>query len=85
MAVAAVKPLADAVDKGARVLCGGQAPDGPGCCCPPAVPAGSPPQVRVHTEEAFGPVATLYRVPDIEAAIKLANVTEFGLVGAAGS
>ncbi len=71
--------VADAVAKGARVLCGGTAPDGPGWYYPPTVLTGITPQMRLHTEEAFGPVATLYRVPDIDAAIELANSTEFGL------
>ncbi len=71
--------VADAVGKGAKVLCGGTAPQGPGWYYPPTVLTGITPQMRVHTEEVFGPVATLYRVPGIEEAIELANVTEFGL------
>ena len=71
--------VADAVAKGATVLCGGSAPDGPGYFYPPTVLSGITPEMRIHTEEAFGPVATLYRVADIDEAIELANATEFGL------
>ena len=71
--------VADAVAKGARALCGGAAPEGPGFYYPPTVLTGITPEMRVHTEEVFGPVATVYRVPDIDAAIELANATEFGL------
>jgi len=73
------KLVVDAVAKGAKVLCGGAAPEGPGSYYPPTVLAGITPEMRVHTEEVFGPVATLYRVPDIDAALELANGTEFGL------
>ncbi len=73
------KLVADAVANGARVLCGGAAPDGPGFYYPPTVLAGITPDMRVHSEEVFGPVATLYQVADIDAAIALANGTEFGL------
>jgi succinate-semialdehyde dehydrogenase/glutarate-semialdehyde dehydrogenase len=69
----------DAVGKGAEVLCGGHAPDGPGWFYEPTVLAGITPDMRVHTEEVFGPVATLYRVADADAAIELANATSFGL------
>ena len=71
--------VADAAAKGAKVLCGGAAPEGPGFYYPPTVLAGITPEMRVHTEEVFGPVATLYRVADIDEAIDLANATEFGL------
>jgi succinate-semialdehyde dehydrogenase / glutarate-semialdehyde dehydrogenase len=73
------KLVADAVANGAKVLCGGAAPDRPGFFFPPTVLAGITPEMRVHTEEVFGPVATLYRVRDAGEAIDLANVTEFGL------
>ncbi|HZR54319.1 MAG TPA: NADP-dependent succinic semialdehyde dehydrogenase [Streptosporangiaceae bacterium] len=71
--------VADAVAKGARALCGGAAPEAPGFYYPPTVLTDITEQMRVHTEEVFGPVATLYRVPDIDAAIELANATAFGL------
>jgi succinate-semialdehyde dehydrogenase/glutarate-semialdehyde dehydrogenase len=71
--------VADAVAKGAKALCGGVVPEGPGFYYPPTVLTGITPEMRVHSEEVFGPVATLYRVPDIGAAIELANGTEFGL------
>jgi succinate-semialdehyde dehydrogenase/glutarate-semialdehyde dehydrogenase len=73
------KLVANAVANGATALCGGAALDGAGYYYPPTVLSGITPEMRVHTEEVFGPVATLYRVPGIDAAIELANSTEFGL------
>ena len=69
----------DATAKGANVLCGGRAPGGPGWYYPPTVLSGITEAMRVHTEEVFGPVATLYRVGSIDEAIELANGTDFGL------
>jgi succinate-semialdehyde dehydrogenase/glutarate-semialdehyde dehydrogenase len=74
-----VELVHDAVARGATVLCGGAVPDGPGWYYPPTVLAGITPAMRIHTEEAFGPVATLYRVADIDEAIAVANGTDFGL------
>ena len=71
--------VTDAVSKGATVLCGGVVPEGQGYYYPPTVLTGITPEMRIHTEEAFGPVATLYRVAGIDEAIELANATEFGL------
>jgi len=71
--------VADAVEKGATVLCGGTTPEGPGWFYPPTVVADVTAAMRLHLEEAFGPLATLYRVPDIDTALEIANVTTFGL------
>jgi succinate-semialdehyde dehydrogenase/glutarate-semialdehyde dehydrogenase len=73
------KLVTDAVANGAKALCGGAVPDRPGFYYPPTVLTGITPQMRVHSEEVFGPVATLYRVDDLDAAITLANGTRFGL------
>ncbi|MFK3984076.1 NADP-dependent succinic semialdehyde dehydrogenase [Micromonospora sp. NPDC050397] len=69
----------DAVRKGARVLCGGQRPDGDGWYYPPTVVTDLNPTMRMWTEEVFGPVAGLFRAESYEQAIELANGTNFGL------
>ena len=71
--------VADAVDKGARVLHGGHRVDGPGWFYLPTALADVTPDMRMFNEEVFGPVAQLYRVSDVDEAIELANATEFGL------
>jgi succinate-semialdehyde dehydrogenase/glutarate-semialdehyde dehydrogenase len=71
--------VADAVGKGATALCGGRQPARPGWFYPPTVLVGVRNDMRMYHEEVFGPVAQLYEVPDIEAAIALANATRFGL------
>jgi succinate-semialdehyde dehydrogenase/glutarate-semialdehyde dehydrogenase len=69
----------DAIAKGADVLCGGKAVDGPGWYYPPTALAGVTKDMRAFGEEVFGPVATLFRVASIDAAIEVANATTFGL------
>jgi succinate-semialdehyde dehydrogenase/glutarate-semialdehyde dehydrogenase len=69
----------DAVAKGAQVLCGGKAVDGPGWYYSPTVLAGVTEDMRAFGEEVFGPVATLFAVADVDAAIDVANATTFGL------
>lgn len=69
----------DARERGADILTGGTALDGPGWFYAPTVVAGIEPGMRLHLEETFGPVATVYRVSDIDEAIAIANVTDFGL------
>ncbi len=72
----------DAVAKGAEVLTGGSAPDRDGYFYSPTVLAGITDDMRIVMEEAFGPVATLYRVADKEEALRIANQTTFGLSSA---
>ena len=74
--------VADAVAKGATVLTGGFAPDRPGWFYQPTVLTDITPAMRLHLEEAFGPVATVYRVADREEALAVANGTTFGLSSA---
>ncbi|MFF9405489.1 NADP-dependent succinic semialdehyde dehydrogenase [Streptomyces anandii] len=69
----------DARRGGAQVLCGGRRPDWPGWYYPPTVLAGITREMRIHREEAFGPVATLYRAADLDEAVLIANDSLFGL------
>ena len=71
----------DALRLGAEARCGGRRPAGlpSGWFYEPTVLTGVTPAMRVHREECFGPVATLYQVDSLEEAVRLANDTPFGL------
>ncbi|WP_371515981.1 NADP-dependent succinic semialdehyde dehydrogenase [Kitasatospora sp. NBC_01300] len=71
----------DARTHGARVECGGGRPEGwdTGYFYEPTVLTGITPAMRIHQEETFGPVATVYRVADLDEAVAHANDTPFGL------
>jgi succinate-semialdehyde dehydrogenase / glutarate-semialdehyde dehydrogenase len=69
----------DARALGAQVLTGGTVPEGPGFFYAPTVLAGLTEDMRIIQEEAFGPVASLYRARDREDALRIANQTTFGL------
>jgi len=71
----------DAVTKGARALVGGAPLDGPGYFYPPTVLVDVPLESRAGCEELFGPVAVVHVVDDLDAAIRLANATPWGLGG----
>ncbi|HEX4361840.1 MAG TPA: NADP-dependent succinic semialdehyde dehydrogenase [Pseudonocardia sp.] len=73
------KLVEEAVGKGATVLCGGSRADGPGWYYPPTVIADITEDMPLYREEVFGPVASLYRVADIDEAIAVANDSPFGL------
>ncbi len=78
--VASVQELVDdAVEKGATVALGGQAPGGPGCFYPATVLTDVPPDARILKEEVFGPVAPIIGFDTEEEGIAAANDTEYGL------
>lgn len=70
---------ADAVQHGARLLCGGQAIDGPGFFWQPTVLADVPESARLMNEEPFGPLALISRVNSVDEAIARANRLPYGL------
>ncbi|MEN9208020.1 MAG: NAD-dependent succinate-semialdehyde dehydrogenase [Gloeomargarita sp. GMQP_bins_120] len=65
------------IQAGAKCWCGGQIPPGPGFFYPPTLLSDLPPSAR--DIEFFGPVFLVYTVPDLDAAIQLANDSPFGL------
>jgi len=71
------------VAAGAILLSGGKKLGGDGNFYEPTVLANIPRDSPAYSEEIFGPVALLFRVNDINEAIQLANVTDFGLGAAA--
>lgn len=69
------------VDAGAKVLLGGKRMDREGAFMQPTILTDLKPGIAAYHEELFGPVASFYRVRDEQAAIDLANDSDFGLGG----
>ncbi|MGA9769906.1 MAG: NADP-dependent succinic semialdehyde dehydrogenase [Blastocatellia bacterium] len=67
------------VDAGARVLTGGRRLERAGYYYQPTVLTDIPENSPAYSEELFGPVASLFRVRDIDEAIRIANDSTFGL------
>jgi succinate-semialdehyde dehydrogenase/glutarate-semialdehyde dehydrogenase len=80
---AAAVHLADqvkrSIDAGATVLLGGKRADRVGAFMEPTILTDLKPGIAAYHEELFGPVASFYRVKDEQAAIDLANDSDFGL------
>lgn len=71
--------VSDAVDRGAKVAVGGEAPGGPGNFYPATVLADVPADARILKEEVFGPVAPITGFDTEDEGIAAANDTEYGL------
>jgi acyl-CoA reductase-like NAD-dependent aldehyde dehydrogenase/uncharacterized protein YceH (UPF0502 family) len=71
--------IADAVDRGGKVLCGGERIDRPGNWFAPTVVVDVPDDAPLMRDESFGPVIGVARVRDDEEAVARIDDTEFGL------
>src|SRR6185312_9382815 len=71
--------VADAVQKGARVITGGQEVTGAGRFYEPTVLVDVDHTMKIMTEETFGPTLPIMKVRDAEEAVRLANDTPYGL------
>jgi succinate-semialdehyde dehydrogenase / glutarate-semialdehyde dehydrogenase len=71
----------DSVEKGAKVLCGGEIPQDAGAYYPPTVLTNVRKGMAAYGEEMFGPVAAIITAKDEAEAIEIANDSDFGLGG----
>lgn len=75
-----VEHVADAIDKGARLVAGGKArPDLGPFFHEPTVLAEITPEMDLYREETFGPVVAIYPYTSVDDAIREANDTDYGL------
>ncbi|KQC32629.1 succinate-semialdehyde dehydrogenase [Nonlabens sp. YIK11] len=75
------KQVKNSVTNGAKVLCGGEMPDGKGFYYPSTVLENVHPGQPGYDDELFGPVASLIKAKDAEDAMRIANDSRFGLGG----
>ena len=75
------KQVDQSVEKGARIACGGEIPDGPGAFYPATVLVDVAPGQPAYDDEIFGPVASVIRAKNDEDAMRLANDSRYGLGG----
>jgi acyl-CoA reductase-like NAD-dependent aldehyde dehydrogenase len=71
--------VADAVQRGARVLTGGNEAPGAGRFFEPTVLVDVDHTMKCMTEETFGPTLPIMKVADAEEAVRLANDSPYGL------
>jgi succinate-semialdehyde dehydrogenase/glutarate-semialdehyde dehydrogenase len=76
-----VDQVEEAVAKGATLVLGGKRIDRPGAFMEPTILSDIKPDNPAFREEFFGPVALFFRVKNEDAAVALANDSDFGLGG----
>lgn len=72
----------DSVANGAKILCGGGLPEGPGAFYPPTILTNVKKGMPAYDEEMFGPVAAIIEAKDEADALRKANDSIYGLGGA---
>lgn len=73
------KHIADALQQGAELVCGGKIHDLAGNFFQPTLLKNCTPKMLIAKQETFGPVAALFKFSEDKEAIHLANATEYGL------
>lgn len=71
----------ESVEKGAKILCGGEIPDVQGAWYPATVLVDVEPGQPAYDDELFGPVASVIKAKDDEDAMRIANDSRYGLGG----
>lgn len=71
----------ESVKKGAKILCGGELPEGKGYYYPATVLENVKPGQPAYDAELFGPVASLIKAKDTDDAMRIANDSKYGLGG----
>ncbi|AFL81033.1 NAD-dependent aldehyde dehydrogenase [Aequorivita sublithincola DSM 14238] len=75
------KQVEKSVKNGAKILCGGEMPEGKGFFYPATVLANVKPGQPAYDDELFGPVASLIKAKNTDDAIRIANDSKYGLGG----
>lgn len=73
--------VTESVEKGAKILCGGEIPDMQGAWYPATVLVDVEPGQPAYDDELFGPVASVIKAKDDEDAMRIANDSRYGLGG----
>lgn len=73
------RQVAETVQQGARLVMGGELPEGPGTFYPVTLLRDVTEDMTVFKEETFGPVASVTKARDLNDALRLANRTQYGL------
>lgn len=71
--------IADALEKGASLVCGGSAAEQGGLFYQPTILRDVSAEMKVATEETFGPLAPIFKFETEAEVVNAANATEFGL------